>query len=135
MQLTLFESLLLGHIIGDYFWQNNFLAFGKSGPGIKGILICVLHCLLYTVAICIFTQSFYWLWIIGIFFSHFIIDRYSLADKYLQIIRGRSFKEFWKHNTEAGSWILFGSFSGIVYTIIDNSMHLLLMLVIYKFIF
>lgn len=40
-------GLLIGHLIGDYIIQNDYLALNKT----KNSLICLLHCLLYTLAV------------------------------------------------------------------------------------
>jgi hypothetical protein len=134
MNLTLFETLLLGHIIGDYFLQNNFLAFNKSLKGIKGNFICIIHCLIYTGVICLFTYCIKWQWIIGVFLSHYLIDKYSLANKYLSIIHGRTFQFFMKEHIPDGKFVLNGGFTAIVYTIVDNSFHLIIILIIWKLI-
>jgi len=76
-------------------------------------------------------------WISFVFISHFPIDRYSLADKWLQLIKGRTLKGFMKEGNEdiltkitverENYRILRGSFHSLVYTIVDNTFHLAIM--------
>lgn len=131
--LTFFELLLLGHLVGDYVLQNNWMAQRKG----SSLFACLVHCLIYTASVCLFTE-FSVAWACVVFLSHFPIDRWSLADKWGRLIRGRSLTEFFvtapedmlRHGTVVGGVthnILRGSFTALVYVVIDNTFHLLLM--------
>jgi hypothetical protein len=128
-------GILLGHLVGDYLLQNKWMAMNKSASSIK----CLIHCILYTLAVCVFT-NFHPAWIAIVFASHFIIDRWSLADKWLYLIEARSLRDFidnglndipfHQNQSFAKFWnyhSLRGGFTSIVYTVADNTMHLLLM--------
>jgi len=138
--LTFFEALLLGHLAGDYIAQNNWMAQRKSAH----LFPCVVHCLIYTAAVIAFTHSFFtsamlpW-WACIVFLSHFPVDRWSLADKWLRLIRGRSLVVYLEHGHEeipadknssewSNYWSLRGGFTALVYAATDNTFHLLLML-------
>lgn len=144
MILTFFEKLLLGHLVGDYLLQNNWMAGNKTSRWLP----CYTHCLIYTLAVCFFTGFNLW-WALIVFVSHFPIDRWSLADKWGQLIRGRSLKGFVKEHevvvktfepsdgaisgskliqypVDAHS-VLQGGFTCLVYVVIDNTFHILLM--------
>jgi hypothetical protein len=133
-----FATLVLGHLIGDFLLQNKWMAMNKSASHFK----CFVHCALYTLAVTVTTwPSLHgWLWSSLIFFSHYPIDRWSLADKWLDFIGGRSLNEFietgheklpeqrYRHDQMPVNYhILRGGFSGVVYTAADNTMHLTLM--------
>lgn len=136
------ENLIFGHLVGDYLLQNKWMAMNKSASTLK----CLIHCMIYTIVVGLFTYSitgFNLYWILIIFLSHFPIDRWSLADKWLMLINGRSLKDFlengYKNIPETGFdekknyHVLRGGFSALVYTVVDNTMHLLLMYYGYKF--
>jgi hypothetical protein len=133
--LTFFELLLLGHLVGDYLLQNNWMAQRKGAH----IFPCIVHCLLYTAVVCSFTSFSPW-WMAAVFLSHFPVDRWSLADKWLRAGSGRSLAEYLEHGTEnvptsqdnpdlgANYAVLRGGFTVLVYTVADNTIHILLML-------
>lgn len=142
--LTFFESLILGHFVGDYILQNNWMALNKT----KSWVPCFVHVALYTLAICLFTWTFNLWWILVVFTSHWFIDRYSLADKYLQLTKGRSLTGFIKDMEVKGIQCdidgknrkdfsfdrnaisydcLSGGFTSLVYVVVDNTFHILLM--------
>lgn len=98
-------ALLLGHLLGDYVFQNDVLAKGKAhryptgacpSPGAVAYalwcekkflwhwahLICTLHCVVYTVLIYLVTCPIHvfpiWFYIaVGVI--HWPVDRYNLA--------------------------------------------------------
>jgi len=125
--------LLFGHLVGDYLLQNKGMAMNKSGSTFR----CAVHCVIYTLAVSLFTWPILhgWLWALLIFASHFPIDRWSLADKWLSFINGRSLSDYLekgKHgipcqfNAE-NYHVLRGGFTAVVYAVTDNTLHLLLM--------
>ena len=134
-------GLFLGHLAGDYLLQNQWMALNKAKNTWVGWLSALIHCVLYTFAVCLFMWNFDPIWIVVVFLSHFPIDKFSLTDKYLHYIKGRSLKDYvnkdkWKENLiiinppkhEINRYdILEGSFAAVVYTITDNTMHLILM--------
>jgi len=128
---TIFENILLGHLVGDYLLQSKKMALIKSAPGLNAFLWCLLHSLLYTFSICLFTGTLDPLKISLIFLSHFPIDRWSLASKWLNLIKGRNFLT--TYQTKDKYWEIDLSFSAIVYVIVDNTMHILLMAAIFKY--
>ena len=120
--------MLLGHIVGDYFLQNNWMALSKGKHNGLGWTTCLVHCLLYTLAVCTLMWCFNPIWIVIVFLSHFIIDKFGIPEKYLQLIRGRSLEVFQKQNDPYDAHIgLRAGFNVYVYITVDNGMHLLLM--------
>jgi len=122
-----FIDLLFGHLVGDYLLQNKWMAMNKNANNLKAIV----HCLIYTVSIALFTSwNIYWL--LWVFSTHFLIDRFSLADKWLNLINGRSLSDFLnrgsvEYGAGSNSHVLRGGFTALVYAVVDNTMHLLLM--------
>lgn len=135
-------ELLLGHLAGDYLLQNEFMAMNKSKNTWIGWLAAFIHCILYTFAVCLFTWNFQLIWIIAVFLSHFPIDKFGLADKYMRYIKRSGLKDYINHVVEGmtprdvldnpmyftGEQYnnLTGGFRAVVYTITDNTMHLIL---------
>jgi Protein of unknown function (DUF3307) len=131
--MTFFDKLILGHLIGDFVLQNKWMAYRK----VTNYFPCLVHCLIYTLSVCLLT-SFNPAWATIVFLSHFPIDKWSLADKWLSLINGRSLKDYFDNGSlnipvqndpqYTNYLILRGSFTGIVYTVVDNTLHLMLML-------
>ncbi len=102
-------SLLFGHVAGDYFLQTHRMATLK----ISNSWWAALHSLVYTccvvAAIGLLANPFAWL---IVFATHYPIDRYSIAKKIMEFKGGPDFSN---------------PFAPIIYVIIDNSMHIILM--------
>src|SRR5579864_2380907 len=142
--MNYFINILFGHLVGDFFIQPKAMAVKKGAS----TWIALGHVALYTFAIAVFT-SFSWKWLLFVFITHFIVDRWSLADKWLQFIRGRDLPGFvtagqddipdlnkdFSLNKELrlNYRILRGSFSSIVYTVVDNTIHLMTMYYAYPY--
>jgi len=129
--LTIFEKIILGHLVGDYLLQSKKMAITKSNKTLEGWLWCLAHCLLYTLSICLFTSTTEPIKIILIFMSHFPIDRWSWATKWLKLIRGRNLMSKTDKKDKLSEIDL--SFTTIVYVVVDNTIHLLLMLIIFNY--
>lgn len=125
-----FATLLLGHLIGDYLLQNKWMAMNKSGSTWK----CAIHCLIYTLAVTITTWPTIhniW-WSLLVFATHFPVDRWSLADKWLDLIHGRSLRDFILNGKKdippeydfENYHALRAGFTALVYTAADNTIHL-----------
>lgn len=120
-------QMLLGNFIGDYFFQPRKMAKGKSKKGLKGTLWCTLHCLIYTITMCIFLWNFHPLFFILIFLSHYPIDRYSLTEKWMKFINGGKIID---DNENQKFEIIFAC---IMYAVIDNTAHLFLVWQVVKY--
>lgn len=136
-------ELLLGHLAGDYLLQNEWMALNKSKNTKIGWIAAFVHCIIYTLAVCLFMWNFDWYWMLIVFFSHFPIDKFSLAEKYLHYIKGKSLKDYvgrrkYKYKLEDKTnrfQVLEGAFTAVIYTITDNTMHLILMWGAYQLIY
>ena len=130
--------MFLGHLLGDYFFQNNWMALNKKKPTSEGYYACLFHCFIYTVivSLCLLITNYqvslvqFWL----IFFSHWIFDRYELIEKYANFVGIRIWNSKIDLNhldvpftKEESIHLSFGVF---VYIVMDNTAHLFLMTLI-----
>lgn len=125
--------LLFGHLFGDYVFQNDWMALNKKKKGVKGWKACLVHCLIYTVTVTLFLiplypfNSYVWFPIIyGIFLSHIVLDRTYLIDRWFRFTKGRTWKRIGMNNS-ATEWIASVSYTAIVQTVADNTIHLVIM--------
>ena len=126
----LFARIVLGHLAGDYLLQSKAMALKKSEKGTSGIFWCTVHCLLYTASVCLFLWTAKPLIVTLVFLSHWPIDRWSLASKWLKLIRGRDFVA--AYQSQDKYWEIDVAFSCLVYAVVDNTIHLILLWLITK---
>ena len=97
MSAEIIFMMIMGHFIGDYFLQNNWMALNKK----KNPMICMIHCVIYTltVLICVgscfgkpLTMSHGLYVYTGVALTHFLFDYTNLVDGYLALIKGRSWR-------------------------------------------
>lgn len=125
-----FAAACLGHFVGDYLFQNQWMAVGKSTKGLHGHITCTVHVLLYTFAIALFT-GWHPLFLLAVAIPHWLIDRWSLAAYLLKFKNGYSMNEIWEKNpawwppnpatVEKKVWQT--AFAAPVYIFNDNTMH------------
>jgi hypothetical protein len=135
--------MLLGHLVGDYLLQNEYLALNKSKSTLVGWLSATIHCLLYTLAVCTFMWNFDLNWMLIVYLTHFPIDKFALAEKYMHYIKGKGMRDYVLKDSGKSTektWakpdlnrydILEGGFTSLVYTATDNTLHLVLMYLAY----
>lgn len=101
-------GLILGHLVGDYIVQNDWMAANKTSRTWP----CLVHCACYTAAVA--ACSFWWfpLWAILLTgLIHFPIDRWRLARLWMVHVAGqRSFAT--------------GPLSPWSIIVVDNTLHL-----------
>ena len=136
---SFFINLLFGHLFGDFVFQNKWMAVNKSASHFK----CLVHCTIYTLSVACFTSVWSLDWLGVVFLTHFLIDRWSLADKWLDFIGGRGLQDFvWTGHksipdlSDQSAYIpnimaakenyrmLRAAFAGVVYTVVDNTWHM-----------
>jgi len=139
---------VLGHFIGDYLLQNKWM-LSKSEKGTWGALVCIIHSFIYSLAVTLVVSLYFYgsllnslrgpLVLTMVFLTHYPIDRWSLATKWLKWIKGRRLDRFDDMYQESYSGYLSRvsnvsniatqqAFAAIVYTIADNTTHILLMI-------
>ena len=129
--MEMFWFLLMGHLVGDYLLQNSWMAFNKK----VSFLPCFAHCTVYTMVVVISLQAcpaidtvpfslIFWL-----FMSHWVIDRYEILDWWFNALDISSWNNI---NAKLENEALIHqaitiSFGTLVYTVADNTLHLLMM--------
>lgn len=138
-------GLILGHLVGDYIFQNDWMAKNKTNgpnPGpffnlwcgahanktaidywqarsawYTGNLACTVHCLLYTLAVFLFSYSFLTWWTYPvIFLAHWPVDRWRLAAWWMKNVSGQ--EKFASKEHPMFPWSI---------VVVDNIAHLLVL--------
>lgn len=131
-QLYIFIAAMLGHFVGDYLLQNQYMAVDKSFPGWRGHIACTVHILLYTMAVLIFTGMLHNVgFILAVAIPHWIIDRWSLAKYWLRYKNGYHEDNIWDqapvcaapspNQLQRNVWKI--AFAAPVYIMNDNTLH------------
>ena len=124
-------EMLLGHLVGDYLLQTEWMAQNKMNNDWKGWFAAFIHCFIYSIAVCLIMWNWDPIWFVAVFFSHFFIDKFGLGYYYLKHIKGldtRSYRMEYLSELRAG-------FNAVIYTVTDNTMHIVLMWGAYKLIY
>lgn len=107
-------SLIIAHLVGDFLLQDDKIANNKrheANPTDVGARLCFLHVFLYTMSFVFFTLGSWPVWAyLAIGIPHYIVDRYSLASKFM-VWNGQS--HFMKGPCSPWSAI-----------VVDNTIHL-----------
>ncbi len=145
--MEVFALLLLGHFVGDFVFQNDWMAKNKKEIGVA----CITHCTIYTSIILLFlyfggiTPSI--LLFLYIYVSHYILDGTNLVSRWMKFYNIRSWdtnlprttrhinKAFSIDNVEwtkgmSASQIVNTIFGSFIYIVIDNTLHILMMYII-----
>ncbi len=120
---ALLFRMLLGHLVGDYLLQSRWMARTKSAHGWPGILASVLHAAIYTASVCLLLWRIDPVIFLAVGVPHWLIDRYSLADHWLRLIRGRTPESALALTEPHRSFAI--AFYAFVYAVTDNTLHLL----------
>lgn len=108
-------NYFIGHLVGDFLLQNDYVAENKK----KSTLICLLHVLLYSGMVWAAT-SWPW-WAMGIVaVTHFIQDRTPIITWYMKLIGQEKFM-----GPPLGPWSII---------VVDQVFHLLTLFIIAKFV-
>jgi hypothetical protein len=111
----------VGHLCGDYIFQNDQLAQGKK----KSSWICAAHCLIWTVFVMCLSEWAFLPWasalvvFASLFATHFVQDRTTLVRKWMHLIGQDSFAE-----PPLGPWSII---------VVDNVFHILTLFLIATF--
>jgi hypothetical protein len=113
MQLTLFEALLIVHLLMDWVFQHSWQAVNKT----KKFWPLLSHCFIYTLA---FTPVFIFYrvnfeWLALIFVTHALLDSRKWERLIMEKLKGMN-----KQAIPAYSW-------NLVLIMIDQSFHLLVL--------
>lgn len=101
---------MIGHMIGDYLLQNDFIANNKK----RNSWVCALHCIAYAFTVVVCAQWPAWT-LAPLFVTHFLIDRWQFVPAFMDAMGQQGFKK------NLGPWSVI---------VVDNTMHLAILLVI-----
>lgn len=130
---TLCVRILFGHLTGDYLLQSRSMALHKGRPGWSGVFWCTIHAAVYTASVALFLWTMQPLVLAAVFVSHWIPDRWSLGQQWLDLIRGRNFIIAYRSSEPYREIDI--AFSCLVYAIVDNTFHLMSLWLIIRFLF
>jgi hypothetical protein len=116
---------LLLHLIGDYLFQNDWIAKHKARNGREGAMACIIHCVLYSVGFLAAFGGHVGL-LVGL--AHYIIDRNNLTIYWIQLINFRFTKYNFGFDSSKPVYL-----SQWLYIGYDNIFHLLCNFVIIKY--
>jgi len=106
----MFASVFMGHLVGDYLLQNDWLAKNKKTSSFA----CFLHCWIYTLTVGIFAWGSLGTYSLCIILAtHFLIDRGVWLKTVLRVTGKKAFLE-----PPMFPWS---------YIIVDNILHLLVL--------
>lgn len=108
--MDMFGCLIIGHLVGDYILQNNWMAMNKS----KNWLALIIHSLVYTTAVFLFSLFAGGIGLVAIliiFLAHIILDR-------------RTFVRWWLTNINKSPDIFW------LQVMVDQTFHLLILFLI-----
>ncbi len=113
--MTLELRLIFGflfHFIGDYLFQNNWMAQNKT----KSHSAAFIHAVCYSALFLLLTDFYCWL---IIFVTHFFIDRYRLAVYWIKLVNNSWDEDNFGYGENMPTWM-----SVWLMIIIDNTIHL-----------
>jgi hypothetical protein len=80
-------SALVGHLVGDYLAQNDWMALNKKQSSGH----CAVHCAVWTACVMLFSGWPFWTWV-PLFWSHFLQDRTQIVTWYMDAVGQKSFR-------------------------------------------
>lgn len=111
---------IIGHLVGDYLLQNDWMANNKKRPGGKGGWPCVVHCWLWTLAVCFFSGWWTPLAVGVLFWTHYVQDRTQIIVWWMLLIRQHKFAE-----PPCAPWSII---------VVDNVWHIVTLWAVWKWI-
>lgn len=114
-------SAIIGHLVGDYLAQNDWMALNKKLPGDEGRAACIIHCLIWTLCVSLFSGWWHPLTGLILFTTHYIQDR-------TQIIL------WWMTKVNSQEKFVNGPCAPWSVIVVDNVWHIVTLWVVAKFI-
>lgn len=110
-------AAIIGHLVGDYILQNDWMAKNKKASSVP----CAVHCCLWTASVCLFAGWVSPLVIAVLWIEHFIQDRTQIVRFVMTRITGQAgFTE-----PPFAPWSLI---------VVDNTWHLVTIWAVWRFI-
>lgn len=119
--MEVFASALVGHLVGDYLFQNDWMALNKKASSFH----CAVHCFIWTVCVMAFSGVIFHgglmpvivFWIL--FGTHFLQDRTGLIRWYMRAIGQEKFA-----TGPCSPWSII---------VVDNVWHIVTIWLVWKF--
>jgi hypothetical protein len=113
---------IIGHLVGDYLLQNDWMANGKKTW--NGSRQCDVHCLLWTLSVMFFAEWFTTfnrsMAIFAVlFWTHYIQDRTQIIGWWMRLIRQHKFAE-----PPCAPWSII---------VVDNVWHIVTLWAVWRF--
>lgn len=67
---------IIGNLVGDYILQNDWMASNKKNNS----FICAIHCLVWTICVCVIGSWYNYYVFILLFLTHFTQDRTTIIN-------------------------------------------------------
>ena len=136
MTLELLMALLCGHILGDYLFQNDWMALHKTRSGTRLFVhvciysICIAACVFSALASAPLFNAIYFLLWAGLW--HAALDGGNLIERWYRLIGGRAYSRIanmpeFVSRKDAVENMARVSYTAIVQTVTDNSLHLVVL--------
>lgn len=110
---------IVGHLVGDYLLQNDWMALNKKRPG--GGLHCLVHVWIWTLCVCAFAGWWSWGAFMVLFGTHFVQDRTQVIGFWMtRVNRQPQFAQ-----PPMAPWSLI---------VVDNVWHIVAIWVVWRFI-
>lgn len=108
---------IIGHLVGDYLLQNDWMALNKKARSWP----CAIHCALWATAVCVFADwRAAWVWPV-LFIAHFVQDRTTIIHFWMtRVNRQAKFTE-----PPMAPWSLI---------VVDNVWHIVSLYIVARFI-
>lgn len=111
---------IVGHLVGDYLLQNDWMALNKKKPGLLGLMACWTHSAIWALSVCLFAGWSGWAEVL-LMLAHFAQDRTNVIAWWMtRVNRQEKFLA-----PPCGPW------SAIV---VDNVWHIVTLFIVSKFV-
>jgi hypothetical protein len=115
-------GIILGHLVGDYLLQNQWMATNKKKDTVEGFFACLIHCTIWSLSVMFFGDiPFTFNTFTLVLFSHWILDWTYLASTYMWVVNIFN----WRHVKNARLKMTDAKI--LQYAIVDNTLHLVIL--------
>lgn len=106
---------IIGHLVGDFLLQSDWMAEGKK----RSSAICAIHCGLWTASVIVLAGWWQW-WVAPVLFiTHFVQDRTQIIKQFMLVTGKAGFA-----TGPMAPWSIVA---------VDNSFHLLTLAIVARF--
>ena len=113
-------SAIVGHLVGDYLLQNDWMALNKKGPGIMGGLALAVHSFIWAVCVCSFAGFWPTLAFAILYATHMLQD-------------GTNIVMFWMTRINRQSAFASPPLALWSIIVVDNVWHILTIWIVWRF--